>query len=134
VLALDYLHLAWANGFGDGSTLAIVATENNTTVTVTPKVNTPAGKNGLPAMQAGVPKDIVLQRYDYIQVTPGNNDMTGSAIKSSAPVAVFGGHSCGNVPTTQTGACDHVEEQIFPLETWGRTTSPRATPSATRSP
>ncbi len=120
VLALDYLHLAWANGYGDGSTLAIVATENNTTVTVTPKVNTPAGKNGLPAMQAGVPKDIVLQRYDYMQITPGNNDMSGSAIKSSAPVAVFGGHSCGNVPTVQTGACDHVEEQIFPLETWGQ--------------
>jgi hypothetical protein len=119
VLALDYIHLAWNNGFGDGSTLAVVATADNTTVTVTPKVNTPAGKNGLPAMQAGVPKDIVLQRYDYIQVTPGNADMTGSVIKSSAPVAVFGGHSCANVPTTQTVACDHVEEQIFPLETWG---------------
>ena len=119
VLALDYLHLAWHNGYGDGSTLAVVATEDNTTVTVTPKVNTPAGKNGLPAMQAGVPKDIVLQRYDYIQVTPGNQDMTGSVIKSSAPVAVFGGHSCANVPNTSTVACDHVEEQIFPLETWG---------------
>ena len=120
VLALDYLHLAWHNGHGDGSTLAVVATEDNTTVTVTPRVNTPAGKNGLPAMQANVPTDVILNRYDYIQVTPGNNDLSGSAIHSSAPVAVFGGHSCANVPNTNIGACDHIEEQLFPLETWGQ--------------
>lgn len=120
VLALDYLHLAWNNGYGDGSTMAIVATEDNTTVTVTPKVNTPGGKNGLPAMTAGVPTDVVLARYDYIQITPGNSELTGSQVKSSAPVAVFGGHSCANVPNTNVGACDHVEEQIFPLETWGQ--------------
>ena len=100
--------------------MAIVATEDNTVVTVTPKVNTPAGKNGLPAMVAGQPTDIPLARYDYIQVTPGNNDLSGSVIKSNAPVAVFGGHSCANVPNTNIGACDHVEEQIFPLETWGQ--------------
>jgi hypothetical protein len=120
VLANDYLHLAWNNGYGDGSTMAIIATEDNTTVTITPKVNVPAGKNGQPPMPAGVPTNVVLQRYDYIQATPGNSDLTGSVIASTAPVAVFGGHSCANVPTVNTVACDHVEEQIFPLETWGQ--------------
>jgi hypothetical protein len=73
-------------------------------------------------MVAGNPTDIVLNRYDFVQLTvgPTNADLSGSAIKSTAPVAVFGGHSCANVPNTGTGACDHVEEQIFPLETWGQ--------------
>ncbi|MCY1059786.1 IgGFc-binding protein [Nannocystis sp. SCPEA4] len=121
VLALDYLHLAWNQGAGDGSTMVIAATEDNTTVTVTPKVNTPAGQNGLPAMPANQPTDVVLNRYDYMQVVvgPNNADLSGSAIKSSAPVAVFGGHSCAFVPAG-VSACDHVEEQIFPLETWGQ--------------
>jgi len=122
VLALDYLHLAWNQGYGDGSTMIVAATQDNTTVTVTPKVGTPAGKNGLPMMPANQPTNVVLNRYDYMQVVvgPTGADLSGSAIKSSAPVAVFGGHSCANVPTTAVGACDHVEEQIFPLETWGQ--------------
>jgi hypothetical protein len=32
---------------------------------------------------------------------------------------VFGGHTCASVPNTSVTACDHIEEQIFPLETWG---------------
>ena len=119
-LGKDHLHLGWDKGFGSGSTMAIVATEDNTTVTITPKVNTPAGTNGLPAMPANAPTNVVINKYDYIQVTPGNSELSGSVIKSTAPVALFGGHSCGNVPNTNTTACDHVEEQIFPLETWGK--------------
>ncbi|MEZ4427291.1 MAG: IgGFc-binding protein [Nannocystaceae bacterium] len=121
-LGEDYIHLAWNRGFGNGSALNVVATENNTTITVTPSVNTQAGQNGLPAMSAGVPTDVVINRYDYIQIMVGPNDpdLSGSRIHSTAPVAVFGGHSCANVPTTSVTACDHVEEQIFPLETWGK--------------
>lgn len=119
-LGQNYLHLAWDKGHGSGSTMAIVATADATTVTITPKVNTQAGVNGLPAMPAGQPSQVVINRYDYIQITPGNTELSGSVIASTAPVAVFGGHTCANVPNTNTGACDHVEEQIFPLETWGK--------------
>jgi hypothetical protein len=45
--------------------------------------------------------------------------MSGSRIESDKPVAVFGGHSCANVPDEVVNGCDHVEEQIFPLATWG---------------
>jgi hypothetical protein len=31
---------------------------------------------------------------------------------------VFGGHSCANIPADNTW-CDHVEEQVFGLQTWG---------------
>lgn len=46
-------------------------------------------------------------------------DLTGTRIEASAPVAVFAGHNCSFVPY-DTWACDHLEEQLFPLETWGQ--------------
>ncbi len=121
-LGQDYIHAAWTQGHGNGTSMNIVGTEDNTTVTITPTINTPAGQNGLPAMTAGQPTNVTINRYDIIQVTAGlgNTGLTGSRITSTAPVAVFGGHSCADVPTTSTSACDHIEEQIFPLETWGK--------------
>ncbi len=116
----DHYHLAYDQGYGDGSSLVVVGTADATTVTLTTTVNTNAGQNGLPALMAGVPTAVVINRYDYIQLGSGSNDLSGTRIESSAPVAVFGGHTCANVPTTSTSACDHVEEQIFPLHTWGK--------------
>lgn len=46
-------------------------------------------------------------------------DITGARITASNPVAVFGGHTCAFVPDGNA-ACDHLESQLFPLETWGR--------------
>lgn len=45
-------------------------------------------------------------------------DLTGALIEASEPVAVFGSHSCAYVPFNSP-ACDHLESQLFPLETWG---------------
>ena len=46
-------------------------------------------------------------------------DLTGTEISASAPVAVFGAHDCDFIPFDRW-ACDHLEEQLFPFETWGR--------------
>ena len=46
-------------------------------------------------------------------------DLTGSRVVADKPVAVFGGHSCSFVPYNKW-ACDHLEDQIFPLGTWGQ--------------
>lgn len=48
-----------------------------------------------------------------------NNDLTGTRILAEQPVAVFGGHNCTFVPYNKW-ACDHLEEQLFPLSTWGK--------------
>ncbi len=45
-------------------------------------------------------------------------DLTGTVIKADKEIAVFSGHSCANVPFDRP-TCDHLEEQLFPLETWG---------------
>ena len=45
-------------------------------------------------------------------------DLTGTFIESTEPIAVFSGHECSFYPFN-LGACDHLEEQLFPIETWG---------------
>ena len=52
----------------------------------------------------------------YCSFTPG--DLTGSVIAADAPVAVFAGHMCTFMPH-DAWACDHLEEMMFPTETWG---------------
>lgn len=59
-------------------------------------------------------------------------DLTGSTIVASQPVSVFVGHDCAFVPYNRY-ACDHLEEQLFPNETWGTRyavspTAPQLTP------
>ncbi len=119
-LGTSYYHMAWDRGLGSGSAMVIVATEDNTVINLNSKADTPAGQNGMPAVTAGA--EIVLPaigRYDYIQLAAANQDLSASKIEASAPVAVFGGHSCGRVPNDQIDFCDHIEEQIFPIDTWG---------------
>jgi len=45
-------------------------------------------------------------------------DFTGARIRSSKPVSTFGTHSCAYVPFSKP-ACDHLEQQLLPMETWG---------------
>lgn len=48
-----------------------------------------------------------------------NADLTGTIITADKPIAVFGGSSCALRGYLDT-ACDHVEEQLFPFQTWGK--------------
>lgn len=118
-LGLKYYHLAWDQGLGVGSSLVVVATAEQTKISIRSTVNLPAGQNGLPALSKGIPTEITLGRYDYVQLSTNMGDLTGSEIVADKPVALFGGHSCGNVPTKDVVSCDHLEEQIFPVDTWG---------------
>ncbi len=49
---------------------------------------------------------------------PLSVDLTGTRVTGSAPIAVFSGHMCTFYPWDQE-ACDHLEEQLFPTDTWG---------------
>ncbi len=123
----------------------IVATEDNTTVFVQTRAYL-AGGSGVPALSPGGSNTFAMNRGDVLQLVSRNDftncpggpgaessgdgtysycsagdayDPTGMMITSSAPVAVWGGHNCTFVPYN-AWACDHLEEQIFPLETWGK--------------
>lgn len=100
--------------------LAVVATEDNTVVEVTPSV-------AVGARAAGVTYEVSLNALQVYQLT-GRTDLTGTQIIASKPVAVFGGARCVNVPPGFF-ACDHLVEQIPPVDTWGQSviTVPLAT-------
>ena len=100
----------------------IVGTQASTSVTVSPSVAIVAG-GGLTTTGG----TITLNAGDVIQITnptPGTvsygTDMSGTLVKATAPVEVFGGQACIYIPATEA-ACDHMEEVMFPLETLGST-------------
>lgn len=45
-------------------------------------------------------------------------DLTGSRVRSDHPIAVYGGHTCANIPFDVV-ACDHLEAALTPVPTWG---------------
>jgi hypothetical protein len=47
------------------------------------------------------------------------HDLTGSEVRSTGRVQVIAGHACAFVPFNRW-ACDHLEESVFPVESWGR--------------
>lgn len=116
ILGVEYLVLTYRGG---GPEFAVVGTADNTTVTITP---TEQG-----ARPRGVPYQIRLNRGETYQLVLGT-DLSGSVITADKPVAVFGGNVCTNVPP-EFFACDHLTEQLPPVETWGRSflTAPLAT-------
>lgn len=130
VLAAGATRWSAAPGF-----VAVVATEDRTELTLTTRGTTVAGE-GLDALAAGATGRVVLNAGDvalwvgpsdedctddvfeplsrsrFCRAGPGD-DLTGSALRASAPVAVFVGHDCAMVPFDRF-ACDHLEEQLPP--------------------
>ncbi|MCC5946315.1 MAG: gliding motility-associated C-terminal domain-containing protein [Bernardetiaceae bacterium] len=111
------------------SEFLIIATEDNTTVTITPSVATLGGN------AAGVPFSVTLDEGQTYQVqSAGSNnaidDITGSKIVSDKPIALFSGNFRTRVPNNQC-CYDHLVEQIPPQSAWGR--SYITTPLATRA-
>lgn len=65
------------------------------------------------------PRDVLDRVTDARFCLPvEGEDLTGTVVESSEPVAVFAGHECANVPFDRY-ACDHLEEQMPPVDTLG---------------
>jgi hypothetical protein len=123
VAGTSYTVLAYGGG-GIASEFSVVATEDNTEVTITPSVDAGAGR------LAGVPYTVTLnQGQEYQLQAP--EDLTGTKITATAPVSVFGGNECADIPSNQYSACDYVIEQDIPDAAWG--TSFLTVPLKTRS-
>ena len=127
--------------------VAVIATRPKTTVTVTVSAQTMAA-NGLPSLQPGESITRDMEAFDVLNLeTDGlGQDLTGTLVVSSKRVAVFGGSEGANAPNTErcdtgAGVCewdgetpctdsgdcsdfitccaDHIEQQLFPVTTWG---------------
>ncbi|MBK8340691.1 MAG: hypothetical protein IPK99_12175 [Flavobacteriales bacterium] len=102
------------------SELLIVATQDGTEVEITPTVNTLGGH------AAGVPFTIQLDQGEAYQVQSALAalNLTGTLVRGTSqngscrPFAVFGGSMCANVPVA-CAACDHLYEQMVPIDHWG---------------
>ena len=110
-------------GFPNPTQATIVATQNNTTVTITSSIT------GGP-FTVGLPTSIVLNQGQVYQLRSNttNADYTGTKISSDRPISVFGGAQCTNI-SGSLRACDHLVEQLPPLSSWGKSflTVPLAT-------
>lgn len=97
----------------------VVATADDTTVTITPKAALKQPAPALPA-PAEVPFTITLDRgFGYLaQGLDQGSDLTGSRVVSDQPVLVVHGNICANVPVA-TRFCDPIFEVALPLPLWG---------------
>ncbi len=124
--ALDrfYYNIGWGKPSFGNPQVAIVVAEDGTQVTMTPTTPTLAG-GAIPALAANVAYTFptTYNAGDVIQIEAsggGNAGLGGSFITANKPIALFSGNWCANVPT-QVCCCDHLEEQLFGVQTWGKT-------------
>ena len=103
------------------SQFAIIATEDNTNVTIKPKAQTEY--NGTSIQKVALNKGEVYLVQAKINLSNLNLDLTGSSIDADKPVAVFGGEQKALIPYTSynsPGSRDCLIEQIPPTKVWGK--------------
>jgi hypothetical protein len=113
---------SWSFGSNYPGTFTVVAARDNTAVTIdvsgAARHNMPTLPN-LPAPDGDGRIEVTLNQYGTINLISGaGGDLTGVRVEASKPVGAFGGHMCTQIPFGDV-ACDHIEEQLLPDETWG---------------
>lgn len=100
--------------------LAVIGMADNTQVEVTVPVATMAG-TGVKALARGETLTTTINRLDVLEIIQSNTmeDISGATVKSSAPVAVYGGAGAVSIPKTAVGG-NHLGVQMYPLTTWGK--------------
>ena len=96
------------------SAFVVVATEDATTVTITPKAALAGG------FSANTPTSVTLNRgQGFLGVAAsGNQDLTGTLVTADKPVSLTNGSRCNQVPNN-VGACDAFFEVAQPVSAWG---------------
>ncbi len=122
---LEYMVMSYYNSGASNyrpSEFCVAAFDDNTTVTITPTVQTRAGTT------AGVPFSRVLNANQAMQVQAADIngfDLTGSIVTADKQIVVYGGHVRAEVPVNfkfggGTTNRDHLTEALPPLNTWGK--------------
>ena len=125
--ALGMFYIAAAYHPVINAVIQVVATEDNTTVTITLRTS---GRVQYQDKWYGGGQDIseTLNDLDVFQVL-ADQDLTGTIITSSKPVAVFTGDDCTMVPENKQ-PCNHLVEQIPPVSLWGKEFVTNPTPNS----
>ncbi|MGZ3451498.1 MAG: IgGFc-binding protein [Polyangiales bacterium] len=113
----NYLAATAYRALAAGKTsMNVVASEDDTTVTILPNVDIVAGA-GLPRGAAGTAVEYKLNKGQHLQITQPF-EITGSPIQADKPIGLFAGYPCLNVPLP-INYCDHAEQAIPPIRALG---------------
>jgi IgGFc binding protein len=115
-IAINAYGSAEPNYPGGNPSLAILAHQDNTTVSILPGVDILGGPGVDPA-KAGMTGKYTLNQGEFLQITQPA-ELTGSPIQSDKPVGVWGAHTCMAVPAGQID-CDSGQQQIAPVRALG---------------
>ncbi len=101
-------------------TMSVMAPNPDTHVTIVSSASTLGGL-GVAAMQPGQSYEFTLQPFQVLNIKTDQDlaDLTGTIVTSDKPIAVFGGHEASI--TNDRCCADHLEQQMFPVKTWGKT-------------
>ena len=125
-LGTDYINLGFVNtDVVNGTEFAVVATQDGTTVTITPSVTTGGH-------EAGVPYTVTMdqgQTYQLRGARERRGPVRHDRHRGQADRASSAATSARMSPTGEILACDHLVEELPPTTTWGQNfvTMPLAT-------
>lgn len=107
----------------NGYVTVVAAEPGVTRVRVTPTAEIRAGAR-VEALQPGEARDFTLQQFEVLNLeAAAGGDLTGTLVESpeGTPFGVFVGHEATVLSDRRPSPCcaDHVEEQLFPVSTWG---------------
>lgn len=119
------------------SYFVVIALEDDTQVTWTAKRDTFGNGAPIPYVAEGETATVSMNRFDNMRVAASITayplvdahlrDVSGAYIHSSKPVAVFSGVTAASIPK-DAWTSDHLQEQVIPLQYWGREYVGAATP------
>ena len=123
-------------GIPDRSSVAVIATRDDTVVKIRPGTTTQSDMQTILAAEPGDELTVFLDRWQIVNIAsrgiPG--DMTGTVVESNFPVAVFSTGERAIAPVggpadlpqppgwnAESNLCctDHIEEQVFPASSLG---------------
>jgi hypothetical protein len=102
------------------SSIDIVAQFDQTNVTVQLSMTSSVVMGtGVPMMNRGETRTFMLNEGDVLQLATllAGDDLTGTLITSDKEVGVWAASEC--MTPTGTASCDHIEEQLLPVQAWG---------------
>ncbi|MCH9826715.1 MAG: hypothetical protein K0U79_03100 [Gammaproteobacteria bacterium] len=124
-LGTDYIVVGYSDSNASETDISesqylIVGSVDNTLVEIEASPLDPCGDDVRIMLNAG---------QVYRHRSCGTGDVSGTQISADQPVAVYGGHECANIPTSQYDFCDFIVEQLPSTEAWGSRflTAPLAT-------
>ncbi|CAH1261569.1 FCGBP [Branchiostoma lanceolatum] len=117
IMGTEYIVASYVGISDSPSAFGVFGIENDTALDIT--LRGPAQCEGVAYPDGSVVR-LVLNEFDAVQCrATDTSDLTGTRITSDKPVSLMSGVKCANVPYG-VGACDHIVEQIPPVNTWGR--------------